>query len=376
MKISIITYHSAYNFGSALQAFAMQTAVEKFAEDVKIINYRMEEQAEFYQHLYRTKYGIKTFIKDLTLFPLQKQRKLRAERFERFFKDNFKLTSEVSDPALAIKQLSSFDKAISGSDQIWNKHSCELRDNDWRYMDPYLLKGFEGIKISYASSVGNMTDKELQKIIPYLNKFNSLSFRESVSKKRMDKLLNVKSRTVLDPTFLLTRDEWIKAFKLKKNTAQKYILFYFLGGLVDFKNIMPEIKKISLKTNRKVKIIAPFVYLPVSNKWAEYDMEFGPIEFLEALYNADTVITSSYHGTILSVNFGKDVYSLCKKGGAEFRKTDILLRLGLGDRVINNIDDILNKSFEPINYDDVYKKLESLRQESYDYLKTAVCSEK
>ena len=156
MRIGLITYHSAYNFGSVLQAYATQQW--QFFEDVlaPIINYRMEEQKHFYQPLYRMNFGVKTWVKDLLQFPCHRRRLQRTDRFEKFFKQKLLLTEELSRPEEVISQWQQYDVIISGSDQIWNKHSCELEHNDWHYMNPYLLKGFNGRKISYASSVGSL----------------------------------------------------------------------------------------------------------------------------------------------------------------------------------------------------------------------------
>ena len=372
MNLGLITYHSAYNFGSAMQAYATQNTLAYLDHQVDLINYRMEEQYRFYRSLYRTSYGVKTWIKDLFLIPCHNGRLQRIDRFEKFFVDYFTLTSEVKDPEVVAEQCQQYDAIISGSDQIWNKHSCELEHNDWRYMEPYLLKGFNGRKISYASSVGNMTDEELQRILPELRSFDALSFRESSSAEKMTELLSRPVETVLDPTFLLTKDDWISNLKLRKNDNERYILVYSLGGPKQLLKLLPVISKLAKKRDCKAKIVTPFAYLPYPGKHIEYHLEYGPIEFLNALYNAEAVVTDSYHGTVLSVNFGKDFYSVCKSGGSEFRKTDILDRLGLHERIVYDVSTIPELCLSPIDYAAVYDKLDELRQHSLNYLKTAL----
>ena len=376
-KCGLITYHSAYNFGSVLQAYAMQQTLSKVGYATDIINYRMAEQKEFYQVLYRTKYGSKLWLKDTLMRPCQGDRIARMQRFENFFSAHFDLTPEVGEPEAVSAQWHSYDVVVSGSDQIWNKHSCELEHNDWKYMDPYLLKGFTGRKISYASSVGGMTEEELQRILPELKSFDALAFREAVTAKKMAVLLERSVATVLDPTFLLTKDEWIAHLQLQKKDDEKYILFYSLGGSPkQLLHLLPVLSKLAKKRDCKVKVVTPFTYIPYPNKHIEYHPEYGPIEFMDALYNAEVVITGSYHGTILSVNFGKEFYSICKSGGGEFRKTDILDRLGLQDRIISDTTVILNLALPPIDYATVYAKLADMRQHSMDYLITNLIGEK
>lgn len=374
--ISIVTYHSAYNFGSVLQAFATQTAIEKITHDVNIVNYRMKEQAEYYQKKYRTKYGTRRFVNDLSMLPIHRLRVLRAERFENFFRDYFKLTPEICEPEQALDQLSYSKIAVSGSDQIWNKHSNELNNNDWRYMDPYLLKGFNGRKISYASSIGSMTEKELQHILLEVKCFDSLSFRESVSAEKMSNLLGRPVETVLDPTFLLTKDDWISNLQLKEKDDERYILFYSLGGPKQLLRFLPIFTTLSKKLECKVKVVMPFAYFPYPNKRIEYHPEYGPVEFMSALYNAKFVITDSYHGTILSVNFGKEFYSICEPDSVKFRKTDILERLGLHERIVLDATEIPELNPSSIDYNSVDAKLSTLRQHSMNYLNSALGREK
>lgn len=368
MSIGLLTYHSGYNYGSTLQAYATLCQLKRIDPSAMILNYRMKEQDRFYRPTCRFDCGMKATVKDLLQLPIQRKKVQRALKFEEFFEKYLSLTPRVAEPEEVAKQWEQFDTLISGSDQIWNKHSCELAHNDWRYMDPYLLKGSEGRKISYASSVANMTDEELQYILPELRQFDALSFRESVSAEKMSALLVRPVATVLDPTFLLTKDEWIAHLQLQKKDDEKYILVYSLGGPKQVLRLLPVLPRLSKKRDCKLKVITPFAYFPYPDKHIAYHPEYGPIEFLHALYNAETVVTDSYHGTIFSVNFGKEFYSICKSGGSEFRKTDILNRLGLQDRIIFNPAAIPELALPPIDYNAVYAKLEVLRQHSIEYL--------
>lgn len=371
-EVAIITYHSAYNFGSVLQAYATQQAVRTLGYAPKIVNYRMDSQKEFYCHLYRRHSGLKTFVKDLTKLPIHRARMQRKEAYEAFFARYLDMTKEVYEPEQAMEFLREYDIAISGSDQIWNKHSCEFERNEWRYMEPYLLKDFQGRKVSYASSVGNMDDSELQRILPEVRGFDALAFREAASAEKMSKLLNHPVETVLDPTFLLTRDEWVECLQLKEQKDERFILAYFLCGPKSLLRILPNLARTAKKMDCRIKLVTPFAYLPYPDKQIEWHPEYGPIEFLNDVYNAEAVITDSYHGTVLSVNFGKEFYSICKAGGAEFRKTDLLGRLGLLDRTTDDIEKVPQIGPSQIDYDEVYQKLALLRRHSLNYLKAAL----
>ena len=331
--VGIITYHSAYNYGSALQAFATQKAVEVLDLNVEIINYRMLEQRYFYS-LYRPfKFGKDAVTKDLLQLPIHSKRKKRQQKFEKFFYEFMRLSKEFSEPENIIQIWDKYDTVISGSDQIWNKHSCELEHNDWRYIEPYFLKGFSGKKISYASSTANMNNGELSRILPYIKQFSYISMREKSSAECLTKLLGRPVENVLDPTFLLTGEQWKENLKINDILNRPYVLYYSLGGIKRVSTHLKFVKDFANKIDCKLIVITPFAWYPALGNKVENHPEYGPIEFLSALAGATVVVTDSYHGTIFSVNFEKELYSICKFGGSEFRKTDILKYLGLQEKI-------------------------------------------
>ena len=210
-----------------MQAFATQEIVNELGNNAEIINYRMIPQKDAYA-LIRRNNGWKIILKDAYQFRYFPKKRKRAEKFERFFNDYLCLTEEFSEPEDFLKYSCKYHIVISGSDQIWNKHSNELEHVGWKYMGPYLLKDFNGKKISYASSVGNSTENELQIMKPYIKSFDYLSMREKSSANAMSTLLERPVQHVLDPTLLLSGDEWKKKLRvIDKDPSKPYILFYF-----------------------------------------------------------------------------------------------------------------------------------------------------
>ena len=368
-KVGIITYHSAYNFGSQLQAFAMQEAIKSLDFQPVIINYRMRSQKEFYKR-YRTKYGVKTFLYDLLLMPENSKRKLREYRFEKFMRDHMHLTKEFEDPASFIKISKEFDVLVSGSDQIWNKHSNELKYVDWKYMSPYLLEGADQRKISYASSIANSTNDDIKKMLPLLKKFDAISTREQKGSKILSKYLNRKIDVVLDPTFLVNKTEWIRLLNLKEKD-NNFILYYTLNsgfrGYQRAKEIKDSLIMLSQRRHAKIIVISPFLNIFHDNYYFEPHNEFGPTEFIQTLLNSQLVITDSFHGTALAINLNKDFYSICYQGDAENRKIDLLLKTGLKDRIMIRQSSILNE-YSPIDYGTVNEVVDLMRKESQNYL--------
>ena len=266
-----------------------------------------------------------------------------------------------------------YDLIVSGSDQIWNKHSNEMENVSWEYMKPYLLAGYKGKKISYASSLTNMTDDEIAYILPDIKAFDCISFREENTATKVRNDFNVENVSVLDPTFLLTREEWVNKLSLMRQETSDYILFYVLSRRTEIKHMMSIVKKIGIKTGKKVKMISPLT-TSFSGQDVEILEEVDPIDFMNLIYNASMVVTDSYHGTILSVNLGKDVFSVCKGFPSDFRKIDVLNRLGMSTRIIQNIEDLLVREYEPIDYAVVNDNIRPLREKSMNYLVEALRS--
>ena len=371
-KIGIVTYHAAYNFGSTLQAYATQEAVNALGYDCQIINYRMPEQKYYYGRNIRLKYGIKAAIKDILQLQHYKERKIRSNAYEGFISSYMKLSPEFSEPSDVCNYWDKYDVIISGSDQIWNKHSNELDRVDWKYMDPYTLSGYKGKKISYASSIGSMTENgDIQRLAERIKDFRYISFREEKTANDFSKILGRNVESVLDPTFLLTADDWVNNLELKR-TEDDFILYYSLSGIKGHKDKLTILSRLSERMNTKIVVVTPLVNVPGIYNGLEFHPEFSTFDFLQAIYNAKTIITDSYHGSILSVNLKKDVYSICGENVSDFRKTDIYNRLGLNNRIISGLSDEKLMHEPSIDYKVINERLQVMKKHSLDYLSNAL----
>lgn len=117
-------------------------------------------------------------------------------------------------------------------------------------------------------------------------------------------------------------------------------------------------------------MITPLAYF-VANKKIYNMIEAGPKEFLGLIDNAEVVLTNSYHGTLFSVNLGKEFYTLRDPNSKDQRITSILKNLGLSDRIVASPENITRNS-ENINYDKVWKMRDVYRNKSIEYLKNAI----
>lgn len=376
MKVGLITYHSAYNFGSVLQAYATQETIKKITGNCTVINYRISEQRRVYS-IFQPVNGIrdiKGIVKNIFILPFYFARKRRKERYERLIREIFHLTEECGNYDEVQKIWNQFDLVVSGSDQIWNKHSNELKHVSWEYMKPYLLAGFRGKKVSYASSIPNMSEDEMRYISEYLVDFSSIAARETSGANILNSIGEIRAKVVLDPTFLLSKEEWISKFNLEHRHVEKknqYVLYYALNSRENIAKTRDTVVKYAKRRGLKVKIIAP-LSLQYSFPGVEILRDTDPVEFLNLIYNAHTVVTDSYHGTILSINFEKNIYSINGVNQSDIRKTEVLEKLGLQERSIVNLQSLLEEKHTEIDYSAVSLKLECLMKESISYLKKAL----
>lgn len=356
-KVGIITFHNGSNFGAALQTFALQEALREICDDVEIINY---DNRFISKGLDRLRFdmslrGIYYLLSDIINL---KNNTTKIKRFHDFFSRYYVLSDLMSKEQLKDEGMS-LDVGISGSDQIWNPLLNGGVD------DIYFLK-IPGIKkkCSYASSVGSYRfDNEIynNQIIDLLSDYTNISVREN--SELIAKSINREVRNVCDPTLLLTKDQWEKKLDLRR-LGNKYLLIY---AMTDFQNITEYAIQIAQRKGLAIKYIG----MPVKKfKNVEYITNAGPKEFVELFFNADYVVTNSFHGTAFSVNFGKQFISLKNPKNPE-RAAYFLTSINAKNRLVADYklfpDDMTITEIQSI-----HNKLDDIVTDSLGYLKTLV----
>lgn len=287
MKIGILTFHFAYNYGAMLQAYALSHFIKDMGLDVTIIDYRPAA----INYLYRPRWA------DFFHHPLQiavnhyKQKKNKTDftYFEEFLSDH--LRPDASQAA--------FDAVIAGSDQVWNPDIT-------KYDTKYLLDGFgDGIKkFSYAASLGKKTfDAEWEeKLKRNLSDFEFISVREEQSRNYLKRILPEKEIYVTpDPVFLPDSEKW-KKLERRTDVPDKYILFYSLS--MD-KTLQQNAAMFSGHENMPIVSIHPLFPMAFENGIKKSDI--GPREFLWLIHHAQYICTDSFHAASFSMIFGKSV---------------------------------------------------------------------
>lgn len=375
-KIGILTFHKSINYGSVLQAYALQKKVEKLGHTVEIIDYEPNQ----YKHLYglfRKPVNIRNIKFDwinLRFFHLLKTRK---KNFETFRSNYLRLSKEKFCYGENVDCWSDqYSTILTGSDQIWNPLA---KDSDENYFLPIPHKVN---KVAYAVSLNDGFAEEFQNPDLYKNRileYDAISVREESARRDLDSFLDKKKeiKVVLDPTLLHSKEDFYEICE-KRIVDRPYIFFYSVNHSDDAVDAVAKLSKrtglpvymlfTNIRSRRTVNLHKEFHYLRT---------ETSPQAFVSLVRYADYVVTDSFHGTAFSIIFEKNFYSIGKKdkNGNKIRDEricGILEKLGLLSRFISSTEIASVDIQSEIDYSGVKQIRESLIRDSEKYLKRSI----
>jgi hypothetical protein len=369
LKIGILTFHCADNYGAVLQTFALQKTIEKLGFKAEIIDFRPENLINSYRIIRPNKpslFRLGEYIAKRILYTRKLERRIKS--YEEFRKNYIKISEKKYFNILDLeKEPSNYDIYIVGSDQVWNPKHIEL------YGAAYLLNFINkrAKRISYAASVVEKIPEHLINIYKEnLNKFEFISVREESSKKILKEIIEKHISVVLDPVLLLEKSRWDDLIKGMKKSIGEFIFVY---DLIRDNLIVKTANYLSIKTNLPV---VTFSYNRYHKHYSNYidSISFkGPKEFIWCIKNARFVLTNSYHGFLFSLIYEKPFIVLPHPERGS-RMIDLLDTLGIPERIINNENDIPRKISEinDIKYENIKPKISDLKLLSISYLKDAI----
>lgn len=304
MKIKTLTTYNVYNYGASLQAYALMKYLQNKGHEVEIINYQPEYLRRKYDYKWvnpeskMSKYLLTRFAYRIMKF-LQRQTTLKRKKAFDVFTDHLLIQTDIK--YLSYNELKNnppkADLYIVGSDQIWNVF-YETGKDDAFFLD-FVKKGK---KASYAASFSylNIDSENKKRIKRLLEDFTSVSVREYHGVNIL-KEIGIESTWVLDPVFLLSKNEW-EILINKYNKKEKYLLIYDFEGNKSLKKFAIKYAK---EHNLKIYSINDTYPLAYANKNFN---NAGPIDFLTMIYYCDAFISNSFHGTAFSIIFNKPVF--------------------------------------------------------------------
>ncbi|MBW6511780.1 MAG: polysaccharide pyruvyl transferase family protein [Desulfuromonadaceae bacterium] len=363
MKIALVTIHEANNYGAIFQTYATQIVLSMFG-DVEIVNYKNRHISRSFD-LIRFNLSFRGLLwagRDvMRILP----RKRVINKFKKFIDRNFKLTKVYSQKDILNNLLPKYDVYIAGSDQIWNP-ACISKNCT---LDPVYFLDFvpeNSRKISYSSSIGgyNYSESEKKQVKNFLQKYEAISVREKSTQTLLHKLMGKHIVHVLDPTLLLSKEEWLCVGNLHEGSKpnQKYILLFTVPKLPLIKQVVEFFsKKLGLNVISIEQGLTPGAKVDLHIRDA------GPEEFLKLFAEAEFVITDSFHGTCFAINFCKPFVAV--SSGKHINRIESLLNVvGLENKLILEKSSLYDFDIN-IDYDAVHEKLFRSRDESLNFLK-------
>lgn len=368
-RVACITPINTPNYGTVLQAYALQEAVKQLGCDYTVLNYYSKEQELKFSFFGSTEYmDWKYRFAKKILYPI---RHYQLSQILTFQNTNTQLSERYFTRESLNECESKYDVFITGSDQVWNNQEINHFD------DAYFLR-FAGkkTKIGYAASFGKtysmLTNDDIEFYERNIPNIDYIGVRENSGKDIVEKTSNKDAVWVCDPVYLLTREQWER--NCDNSQSGGYVMAYLVGDGINFdvnKQIVSTAREIGRKTGLKVIVVgiglASILYGSIKTPTVS--------EWLGMIKNADLLLTNAFHGTAFATIFGTSFYSFVN-GNADNRMNtrlfDLMSYLGLEDRIVDYKSRINPKSIsrERLNY--ATEKIGVFRKESLDFLKESI----
>lgn len=349
-KVGIMSMQRIRNYGSFMQAYALKKIIESLGNDVEFIDYKYEKSILADNHALLSK--IKKNINIIQFCKKRKAIKKFAESYDNVFLPELKINKKNYNKSI--------DTLVIGSDEVFN---C-LQPFPVGYSRN--LFGFEydhSKIISYAACFGHTTYELLEKynitkeISKMLSKFKAISVRDNNSKEIVNKLTNINPEMHLDPVLVYDFNDRKKTNIDLKN----YILLYAYPGRLN-KQEEKYIKKFAKRHNKKILSLGSY------QKIADEIRIVHPLEIFSYFENADFVITDTFHGSIFSIKTKTNFCTIIRKTNSN-KLTDLLNKLSLEERMVNNLEDIDNLFNIKTDFSNTYNILKKEKTKAIDYLK-------
>jgi len=352
MKIGILTFHIAHNYGAVLQCYALQETLRSKGHEVYVIDY----QQPFIVNHFRPRFnmGLRSFCKSvldndiknylyLGLLPY-----IKTWYFYRFRKKYFHLTKKCYN----VYDIPPMDLYIIGSDQPWNPdltggadivYFGQFNRPEHSRMITYAMSGAE----NSLSKVG------WDNIHGYCSKFDSLSFREESITRKISSIIGRECTTCLDPTLIVDKTLWRPLID-SKWSGRKYILLYHVGGPKDIISRMTA-KAYQISKSEGMELIDASKYL------------YSPSDFVSLIRYASFVVTASFHAMVFAIIFNTP-FNVVRTGQAsDGRFINILSQLEIPQYLVEA--DNLDINTPPCNCNE---QLRILKRGSLEYISNAL----
>lgn len=352
MKVGILTFHRAHNYGAVLQCYALQETLKRMGHDVQVIDYAQPWIEEFYKlfskDMFRNSEGFSGkcayLKKNLKKFLLAPSRCQHFNMFRLNYLDQT-LTCGKDIPM-------DFDCYVIGSDQLWSLH-CVGGVSDEVYFGRFRRRDSSRV-IGYAISADMKSVSEISADLPLIIKnFDALSMREKEVADAVSEASGAECDVCVDPTLLTDAALWQPLIR-NKWKRRKYVLMYEVRWKDENKGLLrKKAEQIAARIGGGCEVI------DLSR------VDRTVTDFVSLFKYAEYVVTTSFHGCVFSILFERPFYALPLWNGYDIRYRELLSHLGLSERFVA-AEDALEP--QPLDYTEVNKALSELKKSSLSYL--------
>ena len=373
MKIGILTLPLHTNYGGLLQAYALQTVLEKMGHEAVVLDTPNRKS------ILKWNYPLEILKRSISKFLLRRPTRVF---FEQWFNKTYPIISRNTQPFISnhihrlevkgLKSLSpdSFDAFIVGSDQVW-RPAYFTRMYDTNITDAYLAfaSNWKIKRVSYAASFGTdnweYSKEQTKECASYLKMFNAVSTRESSGAELCKKYFGIDATHVIDPTMLLEKEDYVRLITNSSTPKSKgNMLCYILDETEEKTDVIDFVAKSKGLTPFKVNSKVGDFSLPVEER-----VQPSVETWLRGFYDADFVVTDSFHACVFSILFQKPFVIVGNKERGLARFNSLLATYGLEDCLASGSDTV---KFAAINWEKVSKVLNKKRGEALEFLGKAL----
>lgn len=346
-KIGIVTItNDGYNYGNRLQNYALQTVLQRMGFVVETLNRPIRENQRLW-------WRRKKMVMHYFLPYHRKIEHLKAGNFFFWNKRYIKWSDVVVTDSVLPLVADKYDYFIAGSDQIWNPKFI------WG-KDPYMFLQFARPeqRIAYAPSIGldSVDESFIPKYKEWWQDWKALSCRENSGAKIISELVGRSVPSLLDPTLLLTRQDWERMTK-GIDTPKKYVFLYVLGELTE--EYREYIGKMTTETGCEL--------VDVMN-----DIRFAgcsPSKFVALIQHAEWVVADSYHAMAFAMVFHRPFTFLNRIGSGMNMSSRFQTLLDSFDIQVDHLDTITDIE---VDWQSFEEKHTFHRKEAMEFLNNAL----
>ena len=372
MKIGILTLPLHTNYGGILQAYALQTVLERMGHEVVVFN--KKANLPILPSYKKPLYYSARFIKKILVNPHA------IVRRETIARNEYPIVSQYTQRFINqyiqcywINGIQDIEKAkldamVVGSDQIWRPRyfvrmwKSDIADAFLAFTEKWDIKRY-----AYAASFGVSECEYPQEIKGVLReaarRFNAISVREKSGIDLCRNYFDVSAIQVLDPTMLLAKEDYIELVEKGRQPKSTGDIFcYILDSTPDKEGLVSRIARekqltpfhVKAERMEKTKTLEERIHKPVE-------------AWIRGFYDAKFIITDSFHACVFSILFGKPFIVVGNKGRGFTRFSSLLDMFSLKKNLISSVSEY-NPDEDYCVLDTTRDVVNKLRKESIAFL--------